>query len=68
MNKFAVVASKKVSKDSVVRNKNKRRARHVLKKLTYTKKGYYAVFIKKDLSKIKFPVLEEELKTLISTL
>lgn len=66
--KFAVVVSKKCSKEAVVRNKNKRRVRHALKKLSYSKKGYYAVFVKKDLSKIKFPVIEEELENLISAL
>ncbi len=68
INKFAVVVSKKCSKEAVVRNKNKRRVRHALKKLFFTKKGYYVVFVKKDLSKITFPILEEELKSLIATL
>jgi ribonuclease P protein component len=67
-NKFAVVVSRKCSKEAVVRNKNKRRVRHALKKLTFSQKGHYAVFVKKDLSKVEFPTVEQELKHLISTL
>lgn len=55
---FAVVASKKVSKKAVVRNKNKRLVRHILKKMTINlEKGAYIVFIKKDLSAIAYPEL-----------
>lgn len=67
-NKFAVVVSKKCSKEAVVRNKNKRRVRHALRKLILKKTGYYTVFVKKDLSKVSFLLLEEEIKNLISIL
>jgi len=63
----AVVASKKVSKKAVIRNKNKRRVRPLLKELTKQgTSGYFVVFIKKDLSKIKVSHLREELSGLVS--
>jgi len=63
----SVVASKKVSKKAVVRNKNKRRVRHALKSLIVKGiSGYFVFFIKKDMNLIKFPVLKEDLEQLIS--
>ena len=63
----AVVASKKVSKKAVIRNRNKRRVRHALKSLIKKgSSGYFVFFIKKDLTSIKYPTLLEELKPLVS--
>jgi ribonuclease P protein component len=63
----AVVASKKVSKKAVVRNKNKRRVRHALKSLIPKHfLGYFVFFIKKDVSFIKYNLLAEDLKNLVS--
>lgn len=63
----SVVASKKVSKKAVIRNKNKRRVRSLLKELTKQGVfGYFIVFIKKDLSKTKASNLKEELSRLVS--
>ncbi len=66
---FAVVASKKVSKKAVVRNRNKRRVRDILKKLINEPfSGALIVFIKKDLSSTPHPSLLEEMKTAVSHL
>jgi ribonuclease P protein component len=55
---FAAVASKKVSKKAVIRNKNKRRVRHALKNIGLdAPTGAYVVFIKKDLSLVPYPEL-----------
>ena len=63
---FSVVASKKVSKKAVIRNKNKRRVRHVLKKITENiTDGAYVVFIKKDLSTLPTQTFVLELTHLI---
>jgi ribonuclease P protein component len=63
---FAVVASKKVSKKAVIRNKNKRRVRHALKNMTKKlKSGIFIVFIKKDLSSVGYQDLSQELGTLL---
>ena len=62
---YAVVASKKVSKKAVVRNKNKRRVRHALKKITTSlPTASYIVFIKKDLTAISYTELTLELSKL----
>ena len=62
---FAVVASKKVSKKAVIRNRNKRRVRHILKKIASNlPSGAYAVFIKKDLA----PFSHQELLTEVNRL
>ncbi len=63
---FAVVASKKVSKKAVIRNKNKRRVRHILKKMAGSlEKGAYVVFIKKDLSSILYPEVVTSLEKML---
>lgn len=63
---FSVVASKKVSKGAVVRNRNKRRVRHALKKLEAgLPQGAFIVFIKKDLTDVPYPKLSEELAKLL---
>lgn len=64
---FAVVASKKVSKKAVIRNRNKRRVREAFKKLLKKPfSGALIVFIKKDLSSLSYSSLIEELKVVIS--
>ncbi len=62
----AVVASKKVSKVAVVRNRNKRRVREIFRKHTkHLKKGAYIVFIKRDLTNISYAQLEQEVKRVL---
>ena len=64
---IAVVASKKVSKKAVIRNKNKRRIRNLLKNTINNEGlGYYILFIKKDLSKTNFTEVKKDLNQLIS--
>lgn len=63
---FAVVASKKVSKKAVVRNKNKRRVRHILKTIEENCiSGLYIIFIKKDLARIPHGEIKEEIVKII---
>jgi ribonuclease P protein component len=64
---FAVVASKKVSKKAVVRNRNKRHTRSILRKIEQelSRSGYFILFIKRDLSTIEHVVLEEALRKLV---
>lgn len=63
---FAVVASKKVSKKAVIRNRNKRRVRHALKEISKNlPSGAYVVFIKRDLSVIPYPEINKEIITLL---
>lgn len=64
---FAVVASKKVSKKAVVRNRNKRRVRDILRKQPpFLFPGSYIVFIKKDLVATPHPLLKDELLLLLT--
>lgn len=63
----AVVVSKKVSKKAVIRNKNKRRVRHALKKFESTlSPAAYMLFIRKDLSKAVYEDIVNELGNLVS--
>ena len=65
-NSFAAVASKKVSKKAVIRNKNKRRVRHILKNIAGdAPKGAYVVFIKKDLSPLPYSELTAALEKML---
>lgn len=63
---FAFVVSSKVSKKAVERNKLKRRARHIVRKMMpEIKKGLAVIiFSKPGSGKLKFPELEEEIKTI----
>jgi ribonuclease P protein component len=65
---FAVVASKKVSKKAVVRNKNKRRVRHALRSVLKNKifSGSLVVFIRKDLSSSPYALILSEMETVLS--
>ena len=62
--KVSPVASKKISKKSVVRNKIKRRIRSIARGL-FTKGGYVVV-VKNDISNNNFKDLKYELKKLIN--
>jgi ribonuclease P protein component len=55
------VVSKKVSKKAVIRNKIKRRIRH-LARLVF-KSGKFAIVVKKDISAYEFKLLYNEFKT-----
>ena len=55
--------SKKISKKAVVRNKIKRRIRHLFSK--HIKSGKYVVVIKKDISETDFEKIENDFKKII---
>jgi ribonuclease P protein component len=64
---YAAVVSKKVSKKAVIRNRNKRRVREILRKQAdHLTSGAYVVFIKRDLATIKHPFLKEELLSIVT--
>jgi ribonuclease P protein component len=64
---FAAVASKKVSKKAVIRNRNKRRVREILRKnKEMLPSGSYILFIKKDLNAINHKEVSETLLKLCS--
>lgn len=59
---FAAVASKKVSKLAVIRNRNKRRVREAFRKQSEKLvPGSFILFIKKDLAAIPYPDLVKEI-------
>ena len=62
--KIAVVVSKKISKKSVIRNKIKRRLRHLSKDLLKT--GKYVIIAKQDISNIEFEKLKNDFKKIIN--
>ena len=55
--------SKKISKKAVVRNKIKRRIRHLFKK--NLKSGKYIVIVKNDISETDFEKIENDFKKII---
>ena len=57
-----MVVSKKISKKAVVRNKIKRRVRHLIKE--FNPKAKIVVVVKKDISNIEFKSLYDEFKNL----
>jgi len=65
---FTVIVSKKVAKTAVLRNKNKRRLREIIKKQSgKIPQGYfYVVTLKKDLNKSVFADIENETKELLA--
>jgi ribonuclease P protein component len=58
----SAVVSKKISKKAVVRNKIKRRIRHIANTLLY--RGKFAIVAKKDISEYNFEKLKQEFKKL----
>jgi len=62
--KSAVVVSKKISKKAVVRNKIKRRVRHICRDML--KNGKYVIVVKKDVSNIEFEKLRNDFKKIIN--
>ena len=61
--KIAVVVSKKISKKAVIRNKIKRRLRHLSRDL---KRGKFVIVVKKDISNINFEILKDDFKKIIN--
>ena len=57
------MVSKKISKKAVVRNKIKRRVRHLFNK--NIKSGKYVVIVKNDISEIDFKKIENDFKKII---
>ena len=57
------MVSKKISKKAVVRNKIKRRIRHLFKK--NLKSGKYIVIVKNDISETDFEKIENDFKKII---
>jgi len=55
--------SKKISKKAVVRNKIKRRIRHLFRQ--NIKSGKYIVIVKNDISEIDFEKLKNDFKKII---
>jgi len=62
--KTAVVVSKKISKKAVIRNKIKRRLRHISREMLKT--GRYVIVIKKDVSNIEFEKLKNDFKKIVN--
>ena len=57
------MVSKKISKKAVVRNKIKRRVRHLFKK--HIKSGKYVVIVKNDISTTDFKKVEDDFKKIV---
>jgi len=57
------VVSKKISKKAVVRNKIKRRIRHLFSK--HIQSGKYVVIVKNDISETNFEKIENDFKKII---
>jgi len=58
------VVSKKISKKAVIRNKIKRRIRHLSRE--NLKEGKFVIVIKKNISDVEFKKLENDFKKTIS--
>ena len=58
--KISPVVSKKISKKAVIRNKIKRRVRHLVR--SFFDKGYFLIIVKEDISSMKFIELENDFK------
>jgi len=58
------VVSKKISKKAVIRNKIKRRIRHLCRELLNN--GKYVIVVKKDISNIEFEALKNDFKKIIN--
>jgi len=59
-----VVVSKKISKKAVIRNKIKRRVRHLSRE--NLKKGKFVIVIKKDIADIEFQKIENDFKKIVN--
>jgi len=57
------VVSKKISKKAVVRNKIKRRLKHICRE--NLKSGNFIIVVKKDISKENFKKIEDEFKKVV---
>jgi ribonuclease P protein component len=67
---FAVIISKKVAKSAVLRNRNKRRVREVIKKIfdkLNFSSSYFIFIIKKDLSTLPYSDLLKEVAEIFET-
>lgn len=63
---YAVVTPKKVSKKAVIRNRNRRRVREILRKMSdELRGGSHIVIIKKDLAAIPHRQLVEEVRKIV---
>ncbi|WP_456469839.1 ribonuclease P protein component [Caminibacter sp.] len=58
--KIAAVVSKKISKKAVIRNKIKRRIKHLSR--DFLKEGSFIVIPKQDISQVKFEDLQNDFK------
>jgi len=58
------VVSKKISKKAVIRNKIKRRVRHLSRE--NLKKGKFVIVVKKNIADLEFEKLENDFKKIIS--
>ena len=56
--------SKKISKKAVIRNKIKRRVRHLSRE--NLKKGKFVIVVKKNIADLEFEKLENDFKKIIS--
>ena len=67
---FTVIVSKKVAKTAILRNKNKRRVREIIKKHSQNiPQGYfYVIILKKDLKETSFDDVQNEIKGLFTKL
>ncbi len=63
--RIAVVISKKVAKKAVLRNRNKRLIRHILRELKGVFTGTCVVYIKKDISLMEHALLKQEVEKLM---
>ncbi|WP_235823147.1 ribonuclease P protein component [Caminibacter pacificus] len=61
--KVSAIVSKKISKKAVIRNKIKRRIRHLAS--IYLKTGFFIVLPKFDISEIEFKRLENDFKKIV---
>jgi len=57
------VVSKKISKKAVVRNKIKRRLKHICRE--NLKSGNFIIVVKRDISKENFKKIEDEFKKIV---
>ena len=57
------MVSKKISKKAVVRNKIKRRLKHLCR--NYLRSGSFVIVVKKDISDEDFKKIEDEFKKIV---
>jgi len=58
------VVSKKISKKAVIRNKIKRRIRHISRE--NLKEGKFVIVVKKNIADLEFKKLENDFKKIVS--